>query len=55
LMANLDIDFDLALRPAHKVLIASLLVMLAVALRRLSLAANKLWTRRYMQSTIPAP
>jgi len=55
LMANLTIDFDLALRPAHKVLIASLLVMLLVALRRLSLAANKLWTRRYMQSTIPAP
>ena len=45
----------LALRPAHKVLIASLLVMLLVALRRLALAANKLWTRRYMQSTIPAP
>ena len=55
LMANLDVGFDLALRPAHKVLIASLLVMLLVALRRLTLAANKLWTRRYMQSTIPAP
>jgi sulfoxide reductase heme-binding subunit YedZ len=55
LMANLTIDFDIGLRPAHKVLIASLLVMLLVALRRLSLAANKLWTRRYMQSTIPAP
>jgi len=55
LMANLDVDFDLALRPAHKVLIASLLVILAVALRRLTLAANRLWTRRYMQSTIPAP
>jgi sulfoxide reductase heme-binding subunit YedZ len=55
LMANLEVDFDLALRPAHKVLIASLLVILAVALRRLALAANRLWTRRYMQSTIPAP
>jgi sulfoxide reductase heme-binding subunit YedZ len=55
LMANLDIDFDLALRPAHKVLIASLLVIMAVATRRLTLAANRLWTRRYMQSTIPAP
>ena len=54
-MANFDVGFDLALRPAHKVLIASLLVMLLVALRRLTLAANKLWTRRYMQSTIPAP
>ena len=55
LMANLDVGFDLALRPAHKVLIASLMVMLLVALRRLILAANKLWTRRYVESTIPAP
>jgi sulfoxide reductase heme-binding subunit YedZ len=53
LAANLDPD--LAPRPAHKVLIASLLVMLAVALRRLALAANRLWTKRYIQSTIPAP
>jgi methionine sulfoxide reductase heme-binding subunit len=55
LMANLNVDFDLALRPAHKVLIASLLVMLLVAVRRLTLAANKFWTRRYVESTIPAP
>ncbi|HEY6718366.1 MAG TPA: protein-methionine-sulfoxide reductase heme-binding subunit MsrQ [Reyranella sp.] len=55
LMANLDVGFDLALRPAHKVLIASLLVMASVGLRRLALAANRLWTKRYMQSTIPAP
>jgi len=53
LMANLD--RDLAFRPAHKVLIASLLVIAAVGLRRLTLAANKLWTKRYIQSTIPAP
>lgn len=53
LLANLDPE--LAFRPAHKVLIASLLVMLAVALRRLALAANKLWTKRYVQTTIPAP
>jgi sulfoxide reductase heme-binding subunit YedZ len=53
LTANLDPE--LAPRPAHKVLIASLLVMLAVALRRLALAANRLWTKRYIQSTIPAP
>jgi sulfoxide reductase heme-binding subunit YedZ len=53
LMANLDPE--LAPRPAHKVLIASLLVMLLVGLRRLALAANRLWTKRYMQSTIPAP
>jgi methionine sulfoxide reductase heme-binding subunit len=55
LMANLVVDFDIGLRPAHKVLIASLLVMLLVALRRLTLAANKFWTRRYVESTIPAP
>ncbi len=50
LAANLDPE--LAPRPALKVLIASLLVMLLVALRRLALAANRLWTRRYIQSTI---
>ena len=49
------IDPELAFRPAQKVLIASLLVMVAVALRRLTLTANKIWTKRYMQSTIPAP
>lgn len=53
LLANLDPE--LAFRPAQKVLIASLLVIVAVALRRLTLAANKLWTKRYIQSTIPAP
>lgn len=49
------LDPELAPRPAHKVLIASLLVIVAVALRRLTLAANKLWTKRYVQSTISAP
>ena len=34
---------------------ASLLVIAAVGLRRLTLAANKLWTKRYIQSTIPSP
>ena len=53
LLANLDPE--LAFRPAHKVLIASLLVIIAVALRRLTLAANKVWTKRYIQSTIPSP
>ena len=53
LLANLDPE--LAFRPAQKVLIASLLVIAAVALRRLTLAANKLWTKRYIQSTIPSP
>ena len=53
LLANLDPE--LVFRPAQKVLIASLLVIAAVALRRLTLAANKLWTKRYIQSTIPSP
>ena len=53
LLANLDPE--LVFRPAQKVLIASLLVIAAVALRRLVLMANKLWTKRYIQSTIPTP
>jgi sulfoxide reductase heme-binding subunit YedZ len=53
LLANLDPE--LAFRPAQKVLVASLLVIAAVVLRRLTLAANKLWTKRYVQSTIPTP
>jgi methionine sulfoxide reductase heme-binding subunit len=53
LLANLDPE--LVFRPAQKVLIASLLAIAAVALRRLALAANKLWTKRYIQSTIPTP
>lgn len=53
LLANLDPE--LVFRPAQKVLIASLLVIAAMALRRLALAANKLWTKRYIQSTIPTP
>ena len=53
LLAN--IDPELVFRPAQKVLIASLLVIAAVALRRLVLMANKLWTKRYIQSTIPTP
>ena len=51
LWANLDPD--LAPRPAQKVLVASLLVMAAVGLRRGALAANRLWTKRYIQPTIP--
>lgn len=53
LLANLDPE--LVFRPAQKVLIASLLVIAAVGMRRLALAANKLWTKRYIQSTIPTP
>ena len=50
-----NLDPELAPRPAHKVLLASLLVMLAVALRRLAQAARRLFTRRYIRSTISAP
>ena len=53
LLAN--VDPELAFRPAHKVLMASLLVIFAVSLRRLTLAANKFWTKRYVQSTISSP
>jgi sulfoxide reductase heme-binding subunit YedZ len=53
LAANLDPG--LAFRPAQKVLLASLLVIAAVALRRLARAANRLWTKRYIQPTISAP
>jgi sulfoxide reductase heme-binding subunit YedZ len=48
-----NIDPDLAPRPALKVLIASLAVMVLVALRRLATVANRLWTKRYIRSTIP--
>ena len=48
-----NIDLELAPRPAHKVLIASLAVIVLVAVRRLAAAANRLWTKRYVQSTIP--
>jgi sulfoxide reductase heme-binding subunit YedZ len=53
LLANLDPE--LVFRPAQKVLIASLLMIAAVGLRRLTLAANRVWTKRYIQSTIPTP
>lgn len=51
LAANLDIE--LAPRPAHQVLAASLAVIVLVAMRRSLAAANRLWTRRYIRSTIP--
>jgi methionine sulfoxide reductase heme-binding subunit len=44
-----DLDPDLLPRPVHKVLIASLGVVLLVALRRLP---RLLWTKRYIQPTI---
>lgn len=51
LAANLDPE--LAPRPAHKVLAVSLLVIVLVALRRAGAAFSRLWTKRYIRSTIP--
>lgn len=51
LAANLDPE--LVPRPAHKVLAVSLLATALVALRRGVAALNRVWTRRYIRSTIP--
>jgi sulfoxide reductase heme-binding subunit YedZ len=51
LAANLDPD--LVPRPAQKVLVASVAMIALVAARRGFLAANRLWTKRYIQRTIP--
>lgn len=48
-----NIDPDLMPRPAQKVLAASLTLIAAVAARRGFLAANRRWTKRYIQRTIP--
>jgi methionine sulfoxide reductase heme-binding subunit len=50
---NADINPDLAPRPVHKVLLASLAVLVLVALRRLAEQGKRLWTKRYIQKTIP--
>lgn len=50
LAANLDPE--LVPRPAQKVLAASLLVIVLVALRRGLAAATRLWTQRYIRRTI---
>ena len=47
-----NIDPELVLRPAQKVLIVSTGVIAVVAARQLAAAANRLWTKRYIQSTI---
>jgi sulfoxide reductase heme-binding subunit YedZ len=47
---NADINPDLAPRPVHKVLLASLAVVVLVAAQRLG---GALWTRRYIRKTIP--
>jgi sulfoxide reductase heme-binding subunit YedZ len=48
-----DSNPDLAPRPVHKVLLASLGVVVLVALRRLASQGKRLWTKRYIQKTIP--
>ena len=48
-----DLDPDLAPRPVHKVLLASLAVVVLVLARRLAGHGKRLWTRRYIQKTIP--
>jgi sulfoxide reductase heme-binding subunit YedZ len=48
-----NIDPELMPRPAQKVLVASLAAIAIVAARRGVLAANRLWTKRYIQRTIP--
>ncbi|MCW5734011.1 MAG: ferric reductase-like transmembrane domain-containing protein [Enhydrobacter sp.] len=48
-----DIDPDLAPRPTLKVLLAGLVVMLLAGLQRLAILFKRLWTKRYIQGTIP--
>src|SRR5436190_22533186 len=48
-----DIDPDLFPRPVHKVLLASLAVLVLAGLQRLAVHGKRLWTRRYIQKTIP--
>ena len=48
-----NIDPDLAPRPALKVLLAGLATLLLVAARRYSAVLKRLWTKRYIQKTIP--
>ena len=47
-----DFDPDLAPRATLKVLLAGLLVIVLVGLRRCANALKRLWTRRYVQRTI---
>jgi len=49
-----NVDPDLAPRPALMVLASSAAVIVLVAVRRLGAAANRLWTKRYIQTTIPS-
>ena len=48
-----NIDLDLAPRPALKVLLAGIAVILLVAAWRNSESVKRLWTKRYIRKTIP--
>ena len=48
-----DFDPDLAPRPTLKVLLAGMAVIVMVAIRRCAIALKRLWTKRYVQETIP--
>jgi sulfoxide reductase heme-binding subunit YedZ len=50
---NSYLDPDLFPRPAHKVLLAGLAVVALVGLQRLAAFLKRLWTKRYVQRTIP--
>jgi len=50
---NADVDPDLAPRPTLKVLLAGVVAILLVSVRRLAEHGKRLWTKRYIQKTIP--
>jgi methionine sulfoxide reductase heme-binding subunit len=50
-----DSDVDLAPRPVHKVLLASLAAIVLAAALRLANYGKRLWTSRYIHKTIPTP
>lgn len=50
---NADIDPDLFPRPVHKVLVASLAAIVLVAAWRGTAGLKRLWTQRYIRTTIP--
>jgi sulfoxide reductase heme-binding subunit YedZ len=52
-LVDADIDPDLFPRPVHKVLIVSLVAIALVAARRGPTVLKRLWTQRYIRTTIP--
>jgi sulfoxide reductase heme-binding subunit YedZ len=48
-----DFDPDLAPRPTLKVLLSGIAVIVLVIIRRCAIALKRLWTKRYVQETIP--